>query len=259
MDEPAYGDPVRRLLEIGRASTDGVWPHYPTLYGLTGAFVAELARMTTDASFDELDGDSPAVYAPVHAWRALGQLGASAAGAVDALVSLLPRVDERDDDWVGTEVPEVLGLIGPASLPRLAQFLADDAQPPWARVEAGKAIKHVGLRHASARPLCVELLSRQLERFVSQPVELNSFLVAWLIDLQAREAAGVIERAMRAPGRVDRTIIGDWEQVRVDLGLAPPSVRPLRATPWMLDFAVESVLGAPPTEAEPEWMKGIRW
>jgi hypothetical protein len=46
----------------------------------------------------------------------------------------------------------------------------------------------------------------------------NSFLVLGLVELQATEAAPLMERAFRAR-KVDPMIMGDWEDVQVELGL----------------------------------------
>jgi hypothetical protein len=47
---------------------------------------------------------------------------------------------------------------------------------------------------------------------------MNGFLVSYLLNLQAREAAPLIERAFAADS-VDITIVGDWEDAQVELGL----------------------------------------
>ena len=46
----------------------------------------------------------------------------------------------------------------------------------------------------------------------------NGFLIRYLIKLQAVEAAPLMERAFAAD-RADLSIVGDWEDAQVDLGL----------------------------------------
>jgi len=81
--------------------------------------------------------------------------------------------------------------------------------------------------HPDARAECVAIFARQLEGFAEQDPTLNAFLVDPLLDLKAVEAAPVIERAFAAD-RVDESVVGDWEDVQIALGLkeqreTPPS------------------------------------
>lgn len=65
---------------------------------------------------------------------------------------------------------------------------------------------------------------------------LNAFIISYLIDLEAVEAAPLIERAY-ASDDVDITVVGDWEDAQVDLGLltARKTQRP-RLFPDLLDL-----------------------
>ena len=56
----------------------GQWPDYPAL-GLRMEHVPDLIRMTLDDELHGADSDSREVWAPLHAWRALGQLRAESA------------------------------------------------------------------------------------------------------------------------------------------------------------------------------------
>jgi hypothetical protein len=95
--------------------------------------------MALDEELHRADSDSLEVWAPVHAWRALGQLRAEA--AVEPLTRLLVRIDEFNDDWVGEELPEVFGMIGPAAIPALTDYLADPSHGLWACVAAAHSLE----------------------------------------------------------------------------------------------------------------------
>ena len=84
---------------------------YPS--GLTAGQIPELIQMARDEELHRADSDSLEVWAPIHAWRALGQLRAEA--AIVPLLRLLERIDEEDDDWVVEELPVVFGMIGPTA------------------------------------------------------------------------------------------------------------------------------------------------
>jgi hypothetical protein len=210
----AYRPPVDQLLTYGeeRSEPDS-WPDYLAL-GIGPEHIPDLIRMATDEELEWAGEDSLEVWAPIHAWRALGQLRAEA--AIEPLFSLFTGLDESD--WVTEELPEVFGMIGPAALPMLKATMADIATDEWICISAINCVEKIGIRWPEARSACVALLMEQLEQFTVNDPEVNGFLVTSLVELQAIEAAPLIERAFAAKC-VDRMIMGDWERVQVKLGL----------------------------------------
>ncbi|MBD1862704.1 MULTISPECIES: hypothetical protein [Trichocoleus] len=77
-----------------------------------------------------LESEGLEIWAPIHAWRSLGQLRAEA--AIEPLLSLLHRMDDEGNEWIGEELPEVLACLQP----QLFQLLV----LTW-------LIKHMGFRH----------------------------------------------------------------------------------------------------------------
>lgn len=211
----AYTPPLTQLLTYGDCRGRRDWPDYTKLgFGLE--HVPNLIRMALDEGLHDGDSNSPEVWAPIHAWRTLGQLRAEAAS--DPLLALLQRIDDNDDDWVGEELPRVYGLIGPAAIPVVDRYLADPQHGLWARVAACHGLSEIGQRHPSSRAECVGIITRQLEQFGQQDPTLNAFLFSRLLDLKAVESAPVIERAFAAEA-VDPAVAGDWEGAQVELGL----------------------------------------
>ena len=210
-----YSPPVSELLTFGDCRELRGWSDVLAL-GLGLQHVPDLMRMALDEELQWADADSLEVWAPIHAWRALGQLRAEA--AVEPLTQLLARIDEYGDDWVGADLPKAFGLIGPAAIPVLRDYLADPAHGLYARVAAAEGLKEVGQQHLAARDECVAVLAGQLERFAELDPALNGFIIGDLIDLKAVEAAPVMERAFAA-NRVALDILGDWEDVQIALGL----------------------------------------
>jgi hypothetical protein len=219
-----YLPPVEQLKGLGEPSTRHQWADYPGL-GLGPEHIPDLLRMVADDELNGADTDSPEVWAPLHAWRALGQL--QAVEAAEPLLQLL--LDERfeDDDWFRDDLPTVLGMLGPAVLPPLEAFLANREHPFYARWVAVSAVEEIVGRHPEARGEGLAILTSRMERFEENGEELNGALVGGLLSLDAVEAAPVIGRAFQA-GKVDVSIAGDWEQVRYELGLPgePPPPTP---------------------------------
>jgi hypothetical protein len=215
-----YSPPASSLLTFGDVRLFEEWPNYLEL-GFSHEHIPDLIRLATDTKLHLADSESAEVWAPVHAWRTLGQLAAS-----EAVEPLLPLFHELDDsDWAGEELPEVYGMIGPAALPALTSYLADSGHEMWPRVMVGHSIERIAAHHPSARPACITALSQQLQQFRDTDPSLNAFLISYLLDLKAVEAAPLMEQAFAA-NSVDLSIAGDWEDIQVSLGLKAERTTP---------------------------------
>ena len=212
--EDLYHPPVKQLLSLGEPQRDVVLD-YAGL-GLSLNDVAALIHMATDYQLHDGPQNSPIVWAPVHAWRALAQLRAEE--AIAPLVGLFRRADEAIDDWINADLPEALAWFGAPVLVPVTDFLANPAHGEWARVAAADTIGCVGKTNPELRADCVARLTVQLERFTEQSETFNAFLISPLWDLRAVEAMPVTERAF-ASGRVDESVQGDVEDVQIEFGL----------------------------------------
>ena len=89
------------------------WDDYLAM-GFTSAHVPELIHIleSTTEIWEQAGEEDRIEWAPIHAWRALAQLG-----AVEALPAML-RLHEKEgeSDWVGEEIPVALSRLGPAVL-----------------------------------------------------------------------------------------------------------------------------------------------
>lgn len=181
----SYTPPLDRLLTLGDAWKMDVWPDYLAL-GLGLEHIPDLIRMATDPALNEVDSESTEVWSPGHAWRALAQL--HAAEAAGPLTQLFRRIDENGNDFVGEDLPEAFGVLGPGAIPALTAYLADNANGLWARVAAGRSLEQIGARHPEARAACIAALAAQLGQFATQDPTLNGSLVGDLLELKAAEA-----------------------------------------------------------------------
>jgi hypothetical protein len=221
-----YHDPVAQLLTLGDPRQEGhtvpEWYDYPAL-GLTAEHVPELMRMALDDDLNLADSEGAEVWAPLHAWRALGQLRAEA--AIEPLLQLLDRIDDEGDGWAREDLPMVFGMIGPVAVPGLRDFLANADHGEWTRVAASRGVVKVVERFPESREQAVTILTDQLRLFAEQERTVNAFLVDALCDLKAVESAAVIEQAFDA-NTVDLSVLGDWEEAQILLGLLEERVTP---------------------------------
>src|SRR5512147_542087 len=219
----SYTDPVAKLLTysgVDERSPKEQWPDYREL-GLTKEHIPDLIRMATDLDLHNLRRESPEVWAPLHAWRALAQL--RAVEAVNPLVLLFEQL--KDDDWLLVELPTVLSMIGPGAIPTLERFLADDGIEEIGRISVPACLVRMARDHPDERDTCVGVLVKQLEKFETNGPALNGFLIIGLIDLGATQTIGLIRQAF-SENRVDLSVLGDVEDAEIEMGL-----RTSRSTP----------------------------
>lgn len=225
----SYHPPVARLLTLGaEPASRRVWPDYRHL-GLSARHVPELIRMATDDALLTAEEKEAASWAPLHAWRALGQLEAPAAAA--PLLALLERA--WDDPAVFDEIPIVLGMIGAPALPEATLWLFDEARHWRLRIAAARILAEVAHEYPERRDEAAAVLTQQLQDWPHQDPVLNGFLIADLAELGEVAAAPLMEAAFAA-GAVDRFPAGDWEDVQVTLGLLEERLtdpEPVRRTP----------------------------
>ena len=218
-----YAAPVRRLLSIGEARSydPSDWPDYRARFGLEREHIDDLIRMACDAGLNQAESTSSEVWAPMHAWRALGQMRAKE--AVAPLLAFLKTAE--DDEAAAEELPAVFGMIGQAAIRPISEFLSDRSNPEAAVSTALIGIKEIAARHPECRAECIGILVRMLESQAEMQPSIGGFAVSALIELQAVEAIDAIRDAFRRDA-VDISIAGDAEDVEIALGL-----RARRATP----------------------------
>jgi hypothetical protein len=218
-----YPPPVDRLLTLGDRGWFDEWPDYRSEFGLGPEHIPALIRLATDRDLIWGEFCEPEGWGPIHAVRALGQLGALE--AVPQLLELMNDLEAHDSDWMTQEFPDVLSMMGPAALPELKAFLGNAINGHWARMVITDALERLAREDPETRADCVAVLTQQLERFAENDGELNGSLISSLTELQAVESAAVIEQAFAA-NCVDESITGSWEYVRYDLGLGPRPEEP---------------------------------
>ena len=191
------------------------WPNYIEDLGITSVHIPELIQMATDEADEaEIESESLAVWAPVHAWRCLGFLKAES--AIEPLLGLLKY---EDDDWIREEVSWVLAMIGARAIAPASLYLASRKYEDSARTSALMALEYIAQLHPTLKATCIKKIGSQLADFKNNSISLNGFLVSSLVELEATDKANLIERAY-ASGNVDDSICGNWPMVQIDMGLA---------------------------------------
>jgi len=230
-----FSEPVLALISLGEESARGdPWPNYLDL-GIGAEHIPELLRILDriEEFWPDVDlENAPESYAPIHAWRALGQLRAEQ--AIPKLIELIVWNEEEFSDWMMEDIPEVMGMIGPAAIPSLREYLLKSDKLEWASVTLAHGLVEIGNRHPEQHDACVEVLQTALELYETNSETFNAFLISYLADLKAVEAAPLVEKAYHA-NVVDLSVLGDFEDFQIQLGLLEERQTPPPRFSWGRD------------------------
>lgn len=218
----AFLEPIEALKQCGDARKKPPAQGYVKSFGLNAEHVPDLIRLAVQWAEPTEEGE-PELWAPIHAWRALGEL--RAVEAVEPLLGILNRLDADQDDWYLEEFPDVMAGIGPPAVAALSGFLAERRNLLYPKICVADALMKIGSLHPDFRDSCVGILTGHLELPGQNDPSFNGFLASYLIKLRAVESESVIERAY-AHGLVDECICGDWPMVRAELHGEPPPNTP---------------------------------
>jgi hypothetical protein len=117
-------------------------------------------------------------------------------------------------------------------LPYCASFLAEtDLDHEWGQVAVTEAIKQVGKEYPETRDECVAIMVEALGRYREQADTLNTYLILNLVELKAVEAADLMEEVFAAE-LADDTVMGDWQDVQIRLGLLDKRTSPPQRTKY---------------------------
>jgi hypothetical protein len=212
--ETPYAPPVDQLLKLGRP--EDKWIKYLEL-GLTQDDVPGLIRLMRDPALISDDAQEPEVFAPIHAWRALGQLGA--VQAAEPMLKAVRLLDEQTGwglEWAQEDLYKIFEILGPATIPLLIATLSDESENVWVRDIAAHGLAQLSYKKEVADQ-CISALIDQMGRFKQNPRELNGLLIVYLTDLNERKSADVIRNAFLA-GVVDDFMV-TWGNVRESLAI----------------------------------------
>lgn len=206
------------------------WDDYVAL-GFTPGHVPELIDILENTSqiWNEAGKEDRVEWAPIHAWRALSQLGAA-----EALpVMLLLHETEGDSDWVGEEIPVALVHFGPLILEDLRAYLCEPKHDQWTRIGVARAMQMIAVKYPENRADAITALCAGLELFEQNDETVNGFIISYLAELNAREAAPLVARAFQS-GPVDLSIMGDYEEFQIAVGLLNERITPRPKYGWFL-------------------------
>ena len=230
MSDRQYSEALQPLFQLSAESADPyeLDAHNFLEMGITTEHIPELTELILDEKY-YLSEDLG--YPQFFAYQALGQLKTES--AIDALVAGTRRWGDSDwFEWFTEAMPKIFSQIGCSTIPSVVKLLQDATASVENRTRALTYLEEIGINNLECRDQCIAVLTEELWKFNSNDPTLNGFMVAGLVsDLKAVDAAPAIEAAYAAD-RVDESIVGDWYDAQVYLGLISAADVPKRERSW---------------------------
>src|SRR2546430_14790262 len=88
----------------------------------------------------------------------------------------------------------------PSLIPRLTVLLQDHFNAFDVRDSSARRLMEIAKKDPEYRSQCIAIFTATLERYLRNPIELNTSLISHLLELKARESAGVILLVMKKKG-----------------------------------------------------------
>jgi hypothetical protein len=217
-----YKPPFDKLLSYTSPLDLNEWPNYLEL-GFTENHIDDLIEMALDNDLHESLTGGEEMWAPVHAWRTLGQL--KALSAAQPLLELLSRLDDDFDDWIAEEIPMVMEMLGPESLATIQEYTLTNDDGIYANISALDSIVTIAKKYPEVKSECIDFLVNQLKDHAEQDNSYNGFLILYLTELKAIDSIDIIAEAFHID-TVDLTVMGDFEDVEIALELKTERTTP---------------------------------
>jgi len=209
------------LLELGKKDAmTSQWPDY-LQYGFEESDIENLLNIVGDESLLDDGMESDKAWAPVHAWRAIGQLGSD-----KAIAPLIDLFDELvEDDLALSELPVVFGMIGKSSIEPLTKFFNENEHDEYARAMASDGLCKIAEHWPDKREEVLLQFRDYLNHADQEAFQLNGLVIANLLDLNAKELIEEIRELFKQQC-VDISCAGDLEEIEIQL-----EFRDKRSTP----------------------------
>lgn len=167
-------------------------------------------------------------WIPIHAWRILCELDVNE--AVEPLISMFNEYPEDDYcEYLDIELPEVVARLSKGShLKILSDLLYDKSKSIDARILALRTIELSGRYFDFCTSECLDILAHCLDNSDHEQRDFNGFIVAAMLHLDRPESKIDSIRKAFNNDIVDLTIVGDLEDVEMELGLRDKRETPER-------------------------------
>ena len=126
---------------------------------------------------------------------------------------------------LGKKFQKFLGWSAVRPFLRLEKYILDDSNGLFDRIAALHGLERIASGDPECREKCVLIFTEKLKSCQKSDPTLNGFLISYLIELNATESIDVIRQAYERES-VDLSVLGDFEDVEISLGLKKNRLKP---------------------------------
>jgi hypothetical protein len=207
-----HSEKISAIFQFGICEINQQWPDYVGQLSLIEEDILELIEIVENSNLAMVStGCSIEDCAPMHAWRALGQIGAL--GAVKPLFQAL--INQKNDEafWYAIELPEVIRLIGLHSINIITSFLNENSDIEWNyQLIVVQSLVNVALANPESREHVISIITHFLEDYKTNYSSHNACLIKELSRLEAKKVSTLV-RNIISEDEIDFEFVTD-EEVR---------------------------------------------
>jgi hypothetical protein len=199
---------VQALYKFGKADIDQTWPNYIEELSLTKDDVSELIRIIKSSNLKNISPLSLIEeFAPMHAWRALGQL--KVLDTIRILLEILTEEKNEEAFWFQAELPKIIGYFGIGAISIIVEFLSQTSD--WVNKSIVlEGLKNIALNNIESRDTVINIFIKILKEYQTNDTAYNACLVKELIKLNANETLELVQEILNND-KIDYEFISEEE------------------------------------------------
>lgn len=216
MDTELFNHVLNQLAALGRPKNEAI--NYIASLNVSKEHWSVLQQITTDDNELYQAEDNNKFYATIHAGCALFQLDALA--SIPVLISQFYKSDVYDDDWTDVYVDLIVSL-GAKALPLIYPEITHNLEKGFESA-ANQLVEVVGRiakkENEAIQATIIPFAESLLVNYQNQPEFFNSLVMYVLTKCHSVNSIGLIRQAFAAD-KIDLSVMGDVEDVEIELGL----------------------------------------
>lgn len=173
---------LNKLSEFGITSFDKIWPDYIKELDLKKTDAKTLIQIIASSDLSVITtGASMEQFAPMHAWRALGQLHSKE--SIETLLNSLIEKKNQEAFWYRIELPNVIKQIGGEAIKQLEVFLKNEQT--WEdKVIIINGLVEIALKDQEYKNQVEEIISEILKKYKKNDFAFNASILNAIFKLK---------------------------------------------------------------------------
>jgi hypothetical protein len=187
--ENKYSKEVAKIFHLGLTKLGEEWIDYQSILGLNTTHVDELIKIIENADLESVTDQTAEGCAPMHAWRALGQLN-----AIKSIETLFKGLIHNNQAFTfSIELPLVIGMMDESAIVPITRYLKKDTNERFDyQVCALEGLLIMAEKNENNTQRIGKIFVETLENFFLSSHRFNGYLIKALIKLNYTSAVKII-------------------------------------------------------------------